>query len=73
MSSVGRHELGVAGDDGQQVVEVVRHAAGEPADRLHLHRLRQLFLRGLELLLGLDDLGDVAGIDDANTVSVLPS
>ena len=38
----GRHQLGVAGDDGQQVVEVVRDAAGEPPDGLHLHRLREL-------------------------------
>ena len=44
-----RHQLGVAGDDGQQVVEVVRDAAGEPADGFHLHRLRQLLLRLLEL------------------------
>ncbi len=59
-----RHELGIAGDDGQQVVEVVRDAAGEPADRLHLHRLRELFLGGFQLLLCSDDVGHVARIDD---------
>ena len=31
----------VADDDGEQVVEVVGHAAGEPADGLHLLRLPQ--------------------------------
>ena len=31
---LGRHQ-----NDGEQVVEVVRHAAGEPADRLHLVRV----------------------------------
>ena len=39
------HEhLGVAVDGHQQVVEVVRDAAGEPADRFHLLRLAQLLL-----------------------------
>jgi hypothetical protein len=28
-------EIGVTGDDGEDVAEVVRDAAGEPADRLH--------------------------------------
>ena len=37
-------ELAVADDHRQQVVEVVRDAAGEPADRLHLLRLAQLLL-----------------------------
>ena len=35
-------ELAVAGDRGEEVVEVVRDAAGEPADRLHLLRLPKL-------------------------------
>ena len=43
-SHVVQHRLGVAEDDRQQVVEVVRHAAGQPADRLHLLRLPQLLL-----------------------------
>ena len=39
------HEhLRVAVDGHQQIVEVVRDAAGEPADRLHLLRLPQLLL-----------------------------
>ena len=42
----------VAGDGGQRVVEVVRDAAREPADRLHLLRLP-------ELILELAAVGDV--------------
>ena len=44
---VGRaadQELAVPGDRREQVVEVVRDAAGEPADRFHLLRLAQLRL-----------------------------
>ena len=36
-----------AGDDGQDVVEVVRDAAGQLADRVHLLRLPQLGFGGL--------------------------
>ena len=42
----------VAGDAGQDVVEVVRDAAGQLADRFHLLRLAQLALE-----LGALDLG----------------
>ena len=51
-------QLQAAGDAGQQVVEVVREAAGELAHRLHLLRLAQLLLQLLAL-------GDVAagGVD----------
>ena len=35
-------KVGVAEDCGQDVVEIVRHAAGQPPDRLHLQRLAQL-------------------------------
>ena len=45
-------ELGVAGDDHQEVVEVVRDAAGEAADGFH-------FLRLAELLLQRARFGDV--------------
>ncbi len=38
--SAARH-IHVAGDDGQKIVEVVRHAAGELADSLHLLGLTQ--------------------------------
>ena len=42
-----------ADDDRQQIVEVVRDAAGQLAERLHLLALAKLLLRGLQL-------GDVA-------------
>ena len=51
-----REELGVAEDDRHDVVEVVRDAAGEPADRLHLLRLPVLFLElGLRAQLVAQD------------------
>ena len=48
-------EIGRRADDGQEVVEVVRDAAGQLADRLHLLRLAQRFL-------ALAALGDVDGL-----------
>src|ERR1700730_17792355 len=50
-------EVEIADDHAEQIVEVMRHAAREVADRLHLSRLRQL-------LLGDTLLGDV--LDDAD-------
>ena len=47
-------EVGRGADDGQEIVEIVRHAAGELPDRFHLLRLAQHFL-------GLAALGDVDG------------
>jgi hypothetical protein len=35
------HQLEIAEDDAEQVVEIMRHAAGEVADGLHLLRLHQ--------------------------------
>ena len=56
-----QQEIAEADHRGQQVVEIVRDAAGELADRLHLLRLREL---GLEvLLLGrVDEMQDQAAI-----------
>ena len=51
---VAGKQLQIAADDLQHVVEVVRDAAGELADRLHLLRLEQL-------RLGLGALGDRGG------------
>ena len=49
---------------GEQVVEVVRDAAGEPADGLHLLRLAELLLelhlRG-DVALHADVVGDAPG------------
>src|SRR4029077_16040959 len=50
----------IADDDGQEIVEVVRHAAGELADPFHLLRLGELFLRPLQRLRRLAPLADVA-------------
>ena len=41
---VHQQQFGIAADDGEHVVEVVRHPAGELADGLHLLRLAQLLL-----------------------------
>jgi len=38
-----RDQLGVANDGSEQVIEIVRHAAGELTDRFHLLRVPQLF------------------------------
>ena len=46
-----KQDLGVAADHGQEVVEVVRDAAGELSDPLHLLRLPQLILERLSLRL----------------------
>ena len=43
---VGEH-VGIEQDRGEQIVEVVRDAAGELADRLHALRLRELRLGAL--------------------------
>src|SRR5262249_48695028 len=48
-------------DHRQQVVEVVRDAAGELAERVHLLRMRPLGLRFVQGKLRLAALGDVAG------------
>ena len=49
-------EIGGGADDGQEVVEVVRDAAGELADGFHLLRLAQRFL-ALAALGDVDRLG----------------
>ena len=50
-------QLAVARDRGQEVVEVVRDAAGQPADRLQLLRLAEILLEAVALGHVLD-LGD---------------
>ena len=47
-------EVGRGADNGKEIVEIVRHAAGQLADRLHLLRLAQRFL-------ALAALGDIDG------------
>lgn len=60
-----REDVAIADDDGQQIVEVMGDAAGELADRLHLLRLDQLFLRPLAL-------GQVVDDADEDRFAVLP-
>ena len=52
--------LRVAADDHEHVVEVMRYAAGQLAQRLHLLRLGELLLGALQLRLGFAPFGDVA-------------
>jgi hypothetical protein len=62
----------VADDDGQEVVEVVRHAAGELADSLHLLRLGKLLLRPFQRLRHLAPFGHVArDLGETQQVAVL--
>ena len=42
---IHEHQFGVAAHDGQEVVEIMRHAAGELADGFHLLRLAELGLQ----------------------------
>ena len=41
-----QQHVAVPGDHGEQVVEIVRHAAGQPADRLHFLGLPELLFQG---------------------------
>ena len=52
-----QQQLAPAGDDGEQVVEVVRDPAGEPPDRFHLLGVTELRLEG-------PDCGEIAHHDD---------
>ena len=63
---VGAHqrELRVAGDDGDEIVEVVRDAAGQRADRLELLRLAKLRLALAERRLDANALADLVGEHD---------
>ena len=49
-------QLNIALNDGQEIVEVVRHAAGEAADRIHFQRMLKLLLGAF--LFGDVDMGD---------------
>ena len=48
-----QHQVAMADDRGQDIVEIVRDAAGELADRLHLGRLGDLALELRSSLLSL--------------------
>ena len=79
-----QQDLGVAGDHRQQVVEVVRDAAGEPADRLHLLRVGEPALEPLALAdvvrddqrgaaaLVVDPAGGDLDVDDRAVLAPVP-
>ena len=47
-----RNQLRVTDDGREKVIEIVRHAAGEPADRFHFLRVPQFLLALAQRLLG---------------------
>ena len=54
------HELAIAADRREEVVEVVGHASGQSADRFHLLGLPELIFALAEHFLALLALGDIA-------------
>ena len=42
---IGEQQVGIADDRGQDIVEIMRDAAGELADRLHFLALREILLQ----------------------------
>ena len=68
-------QLQIAHDDGEQVVEIVRDAAGELAHGLHLLRLAELLLHLPTLgdvLLDGDEVGDLVPVLDRCDRGELP-
>ena len=64
LGEVGHQQIRIAADGGEDVVEVVRHAARQAADRLHLLRQDDLLLEQPAIghvAIVVDDRGD-AGI-----------
>ena len=61
LAQAALQDLRIAGDDHQQIVEVVGDAAGQLAERFHLLRLRELLAGLFERDLRLALRGDVAG------------
>ncbi len=53
-------EIQAADDHGEQIVEIMRDAAGELADGIHLLRLEERLLRGIQRLLRFAALGQIA-------------
>ena len=67
----GEQDLRVAAHRGEDVVEVVRHAAGEAADRLHALRVLQLRLEPLvlgDVVREGDDAGAPVALDELERV-----
>ena len=49
MGDAGFQQIQAAGDAGEEIIEIMREAAGELADRLHFLGLAQFFLGGAPL------------------------
>ncbi len=60
VSRPAQKRLRLAAHDHQQVVEVVRDAAGQLTERLHFLRLRELFVRPFERFLRIALFRDVS-------------
>ncbi len=61
-----------AADDHQEIVEIVRDAAGQLAERVELLRFRELLMHLFELELGFAALGNVPGdLGETDEVAVL--
>ena len=52
---LAQQQINIAENDGQQIVEIVRDAAGKTPDRFHLLRLTQLLVAVGQLLRPFDD------------------
>ena len=52
------NQFRVADDSGQEVIEIVRHAAGEAPNRFQFLRVSQLFLGMMQRVLGLAKFQD---------------
>jgi hypothetical protein len=64
--------MDVAGDDHQEIVEIMRHAAGELAQCIELLRLRQLPLDFFQVQLGFAAFGNVTGnLGKADKIAVI--
>ena len=57
-------EVGITVDDGEQIIEIVRHPAGQAADGFHALRLKALALRFEKGGLSLQAFGSVTKDED---------
>ena len=69
---MGREDLAVAVDDGEQVVEIVGHAAGQPADRIESLGVDESFLQPPllgQVTKGGDDMRHLPGFIEQRIVT----
>lgn len=61
---LGREDFAIAVDDGQEIVEIVRDSAGEPADRIKVLGVDQSLLQSAflgDVTVGRDDVAGASG------------